>query len=135
MTALLALIVIGTISASGGSKKADDATAKTTAPDKTATVVDVKAFGDEFEANQVAAEAKYKEKYVQMTAPITNITDSGLSFQNVTTKQFSMTQISCNISDKNKVLSLKNGETVTFKGKVTDQTIGVISLTDCEVIK
>ncbi len=134
LTVVFALILISIISSAAGNKKTD-VTAKTSAPDKTATVVDVKAFGDEFEANQVAAEAKYKDKYVQLSAPISNITDTGLSFQNVTSKDFSMTQISCNISDKNKVLSLKNGESVTVKGKVTDQTIGVITLADCDLVK
>ncbi|MBW4061576.1 hypothetical protein HJC99_03350 [Candidatus Saccharibacteria bacterium] len=136
MSTILVLIVIGVIaSAAGGSKKAATSGTGGTAQPQTATVVDVKAFGDEFDANQVAAENKYKNKLVQFTAPISNITDTGLSFQNVTSKEFSTTQISCNISDKNSVLSLKNGESATVKGTVTGQTIGVIELNDCSIVK
>jgi len=131
---VLVVIIIGSSIANGG-KSGSNSGANTNSVDKTATVVDVKAFGDEFDANQVAAESKYKNKYIQFSAPISNITDSGLSFQNVTSKDFSTTQISCNISDKNAVLALKNGESVTVKGKITGQTIGVINMDDCSLVK
>ncbi len=134
MTAILALIVIGGLASAGGGSK-NTATTNTKKTAQTATVVDVKAFGDEFDANKVAAESKYKDKLVQFTATLSNITNSGLSFQNASSKEFSMTQINCNISDKNQLLSLKNGQSVTVKGIVTGQNIGVIGLNDCEVVQ
>lgn len=136
LTGILALIVIGVIAGvSGGSKSTTTADTSKTTQSQTATVVDIKAFGDEFDANQVAAESKYKDKLVQFTATISNITDSGLSFQNASSKEYSMTQISCNVNDKNALLPLKNEESVTVKGIVTGQTIGVIGLNECEVVK
>ena len=46
-----------------------------------------------------------------------------------------MTQISCGIKDKNQLLTLKNGETATVRGIVGKQTIGVIDLSNCEVVE
>lgn len=92
-------------------------------------------IADDFDGNQVAAEKKWNGTFVQFSATISNITDNGLSFYNVATKQFSATQISCHIKDSNQLLSLKNGETVTVKGIIGKQTIGVIDMSDCEVVK
>ena len=46
-----------------------------------------------------------------------------------------MAQISCHITDKQQLMSLKNGQTVTVRGNVGKQTIGVIDFNDCEVVK
>lgn len=99
------------------------------------TTITAKELADDFDGNQVAAEAKWKDKLVQFSAEITNITDTGLSFTNIGTKQYSMTQISCRIIDKQQLLPLKNGQTVTVKGTVGGQTIGVIDLKDCSVVQ
>lgn len=92
-------------------------------------------LADDFDANQVAAEAKWKDKLVEFSSEITNITDSGLSFGKVSSKEFSMTQISCRTNNKDQLLSVKNGETVTVKGIVGGQTIGVIDVKDCVIVK
>jgi len=73
-------------------------------------------------------------KLVQLSAEITNITDTGLSFS-VASKQFSMAQISCRVTDKQQPLALKNGQTVTVKGVVGGQTIGVIDVSNCSVVQ
>jgi len=52
-----------------GGKSGSNSGANTNSVDKTATVVDVKAFGDEFDANQVAAESKYKEQVHTVLCP------------------------------------------------------------------
>jgi hypothetical protein len=137
MSVLGALIVIAILgSALGGNKdKTASNTGASSTPTPAPTVVDTKAFADEFNANQVAAENKYKGKSVQLTATITNITDSGLSFQNVSSKEFDLTQIACNTTDKNQLVSVKNGQSVTVVGKVSGQTIGVIGLDDCSIVK
>ena len=91
-------------------------------------------LADDFDANQVAAEAKWKGKGVEFSAEVTNITDSGLSFSKIGSKEFSLTQISCKVVDKQQLLSLKNGQTVKVQGIVGGQTLGVIDLNDCKVI-
>jgi len=129
---IILLVIVGV--AGGGKTSQQGTTAKTEQP-QTATVVDYKAFGDEFDANQPAAEKKWGGKLIQFSAPISNITDNGLSFQNAGSKEFSLTQISCTVKDKNQLLSLQNGQQVTVKGVVGSQTIGVIGVDQCEVVQ
>jgi hypothetical protein len=58
-----------------------------------------------------------------------------LAFHDVSSKQFSITQIACRIADKNQLLPLTNGQSVTVRGKVSNQTLGVIAVDDCQVVK
>lgn len=133
---ILALIVISVISSMG--KTSQDKTGDTAIPSQTVqepTVVKAQELADDFDANQVAAENKWKGKLVQFSAEVTNITDTGLSFSKVASKQFSMAQIRCRITDKEQLLPLKNGQIVTVKGVVGGQMIGVIDVSDCSVVK
>ena len=69
------------------------------------------------------------------SSEISNITDQGISFYNVSTKEFSSTQISCNISDKDQLLIIKNGQIVKVQGVVGNQFIGVIEISDCKIVE
>lgn len=137
--------VIGAIA--GGGQKGEPSTAPTTEvkeePQKpkeqeappSPMKISARDLADNFDANQVAAEDKWKDKLVEFSAEISNITDSGISFYNVASKEFSLTQISCKISDKQQLISLKNGQTITVQGVVKGQSLGVISINDCQVVK
>lgn len=135
------LIVIGVIASAGKSGSTNPTSNSTDQkqaqqePAKEAEQVTATQIADDFDGNQVAAESKWDGRYVQFTAVVSNITDSGLSFSSIGSKQFSLAQISCKVSDKQSLLSLKNGESVTVKGTIGKQTIGVIDMTDCEVVK
>lgn len=135
----LALIVIGVISSAGKSGNSQKSGSIGTSQEKQQvqepTVIKAQELADDFDTNQVAAENKWKGKLVQFSAEVTNITDSGLSFTNVASKQFSMAQISCKVTDKQQLLPLKNGQTVTVKGVVGSQTIGVIDVSNCSVVQ
>ena len=142
LTGLLVLFIIviaGAIAGSGGSDKStSQSTAQTTSAETKPVEpmkITARELADDFDSNQVAAESKWKDKRVEFSAEITNITDTGLSFSRVASKEFSLAQISCRIKDKSQLLSLKNGQTVTVKGIVGSRTIGVIDVSDCEVIK
>jgi hypothetical protein len=146
LTGLLGLIIFGfVITAIGGGKSASTTNGTSTAQSQTSDkqaapvaspmMIKVADVADDFDANQVAAKDKWNNKLVEFSAPVANITDSGLSFQNIGTKQYSITQISCRVKDKQQLLTLKNGQTVTVKGVVGGQTIGVIDMHDCEVVK
>jgi hypothetical protein len=115
------------------------ATAKASAPAASkapaapkVTVVKAAAFADEFDANQVAAEAKYKGKIVRTTAKISNINDGRVALD-PGQAELSLTQLSCTDVPDDVVLKLKKGATVTITGKVTGQMIGVITFEDCTV--
>lgn len=56
-----------------------------------------------------------------------------MSFQGVTSEEFSLTQVACRLKDADQALALKNGSKATVVGTVGGQTIGVIELKDCVV--
>jgi len=137
------LVIIVIAAASGGSKKStstqnnNQTTTANTAeskPSPSPMKITARELADDFDSNQVAAEAKWKDKLVEFSAQISNITDTGISFSNVASKEFSLTQISCKVEDKQKLLPLKNGQTVTVQGTVGTQTIGVIEVKTCQVV-
>lgn len=104
-------------------------------PAKPIVVNKVTEIGDDFEANQVAAERKWGGKLVQFTGIVTNIKSSGVSFGKVTSK-FSLTQISCDLDDENVLATLTKGKPATVRGVVgDDQILGVIRLNECQVVR
>ncbi len=147
ITVILVLLLLGIIGSAmddndGTTKK--DTSSNLQSPPKTIQQlsqptepikIKITELADDFDANQVAAEAKWKGKFVEFSATISNITDSGISFFNVASKDFSMTQVSCQIIDKQQLMPLKNEQIVTVRGIVDDQTFGVIDIHSCEVIK
>ena len=115
-------------------------TLASTAPTQGATprVVNAKTIGDDYEANKIAAERKWNGQFVQFTSEVGNISDGfggpSVSFTKVTSK-FSFTQIVCRVTDENQLVSISKGHAATVRGVIDgDQTFGVISLKDCEVV-
>lgn len=130
------VILLGIIGVAGGNKSSTSITPNGVSPTPRQTVkITARELADAFDENQIAAEQNWGGKYVEFSAKISNITDSGLSFANVASKDFSLAQISCKIKDKQQVLSLKKEQTVTVRGVVGKQFIGVIDLSDCEVVQ
>lgn len=130
---LMVVLIVG--SALSGGDKGTTPSATTTAKKSAAvakpTSVIVSRFVNDFDENQVAAEAKWGGKYVSTKAEITNINTGVVSFANVGT-EISLTQIACKLKNEDQVLKLKKGQTVTFRGIVGDsQTFGVIEFKDC----
>lgn len=134
---LLVIIVIAAFSGGGSKEESGTSTFSETQVEevKEATKITASELADAFDENQVAAESKWKDQLVEFSAEITNITDTGLSFSNVASEDFSMTQISCKIKDKNQLMSLKNGQTVAVRGVVGTQMMGVIDLKECIVVE
>lgn len=129
---ILLLIIFGT---RGRNKSQQTSPVATPTPAPVAMQITAKQLADDFDANQVAAEANWEGKLVEFNAEITNITDTGISFGNIASKQSSLTQISCAVTDKEQLMSLKNGQMITVQGVVGKQSIGVIDVSNCKVIK
>ncbi len=131
---ILFFIVIGALSGN----KTSNTNTNTANKEPQATVAPMKItareLADDFEENQVAAESKWNNKLVEFSAKISNITDSGISFYNVASKDFSLAQISCKIKDKQQLMTIKKDQTVTVQGVVGKQTIGVIDVSDCKIV-
>lgn len=138
LTGLLALVmIIVIISVAGGGGKNEESTqpiSQKEEAEQEVIKITAREIADDFDANQVAAESKWGGKLVEFSAEISNITDSGLSFSNVASESFSMTQISCRIVEKDQLLPLKNGQVVTVRGVVGKQTLGIIDINECEVV-
>ena len=134
---IIAIVAIALLSGGGSDKGKQESKSSSSTQEQSATptAITAKELAGDFDSNQVAAEAKWKDKFVEFSAAISNITDSGLSFYNVASKEFSATQISCKIADKQQLLPLKNEQVVKVRGVVGDQTIGVIEIKNCEVVK
>ena len=140
---IVVLVIIGSLGGNNDSSKTatstEGQTTQTSPKEPTATPAPTKIaaqqIADDFDANQVAAKANWNGKLVEFSATISNITESGVSFSNVASKQFSFTQIACRVQDKSQLLPLKNGQEVTVRGTVGDQTVGVIEVKNCQIVQ
>lgn len=141
-TIVAALIAIGSAGITGTAAAAvpADLTAYTTdLPAGPPQVVNAKNIGDDYESNKIAAAQKWGGKYVQFTSKVLNISDGwggpSVSFGDVTSKAFSFTQIVCNVGDANQLVSIAKEHPATVRGVIDgDQTMGVISVKDCQVV-
>jgi hypothetical protein len=98
--------------------------------------VDTLTFIGDFDKNQLAAEEKYKDKKVKMTAYIKNISEDigGAFFLSLTPssdKYYFGTTVKCTFQNKSALTSLENGQQVTVEGIVKEQSLGIISVHDC----
>lgn len=140
------LIVIGAIA--GGGKKGTPSTtptAQTTSPTETPTAqaikVSAKDLVAEFDKNKLAAEDKYKGKYVEFAAKVKNISEDilGTPFLSLEPptddKYYVGTSLKCDFKNKDELKSLENGKVITLRGTVSEMSIGIISIKDCQVIQ
>lgn len=136
---IVLIVVIGVI-AGGGKKETTSTTEQKTQTQESVAAspspmkITARELADSFDENQVAAEAKWKDKLIEFSAPISNITDTGVSFSNIGAKEFSFTQVSCRVENKDQLLKIKNGQTVTVRGVVGTQTAGVIDVKQCTIV-
>ncbi len=143
---ILILIVLGVVGALGnGNKnieKPNSSSKKiTSVPKAKEEIIKVKIgpFIREFDKNQLAAEKKYKDKTIEVTAYINNISEDilGTPFLTLSPKpsNYFGTTVHCNFSNKDALTSLKNGELATVRGKFKTQELGLIILDKCEIVK
>lgn len=147
LTGILVLVVIGIIgSASGGSKS--NQTSTNTGNSQTAqqevkqepTVVDATTLVGEFDKNKLSANEKYKDKLVQTTGYIKNISNDVtgsyyLSLNPNNDQYYFGTTITCYFQQKDELTSLANGQSVTVQGTMQEMTLGIVAMKDCKVIK
>ena len=99
--------------------------------------VDAKSMIAEFDENQLAAE----KKLIQFTAKIINISEDimGNPFLSLAPTSASDTyfgtSIQCVFKNKEDLTTLKNGQKVTLNGEAQKQTIGIITVKNCQVVK
>jgi long-subunit fatty acid transport protein len=110
------------------------------APKRTAQAVKLAALIADFDRNQLSAEKKWGDKSVVVTGVIDNISEDVLgkpylSFENPS-DEITLTSVACYLKNVADAEKLANGETRTVQGVVDeDQSLGVIALNDCVVVK
>lgn len=156
ITGILVLFLIGLIASAGGGKNSSsgssessnkEATTKTeptTKPTEQAPakpeIVTASVLVADYDKNKLSADEKYKDKLVQTTAYIKNIS-SDITGQyylalNPTNDQYYFgTSLQCFFKDKAELTSLANGQAITIKGTMDEMSLGTIILRDCAVIK
>lgn len=89
-----------------------------------------------YESNEVAADAKYKERFVLINGEVSDIgTSFGKGVVSLETKWGSLPVLCLfNRDNKSQLVSLKKGQLVQLKGKVVGKTINV-GVSGCRVIK
>lgn len=89
--------------------------------------------------NQVAADAKYKGNIVEVTGVINSIGKDilGNPFVALNVGGYSELGIQCTFSqaDESQLTSLSSGRSVTLEGTVSGETITIVGLDGCSVVK
>lgn len=136
------LMVLGAIMGGSDNDKSGNQvseTQKETEKPKETLKVEILPFIKDFDENQLAAEEKYKDKYIEFSGYIKNISEdiTGSPFLSIypnTDQYYYGTYIQCFFEEKSDLISLKNGQKVSIQGKFSSQTLGIIVVKDCKVI-
>ena len=114
----------------------DSLTASVESP--TPIAVTARQLNEDYERNEVAADAKYVGNYVMVTGVIYSVTEAvGKYDVKLETDDFiSVTNIVCKV-DKDEeatILTLAAGDTVTVLGNVSGKSVFDINLRDCSLV-
>ncbi len=114
----------------------DSLTASVESP--TPIAVTARQLNEDYERNEVAADAKYVGNYVMVTGAIYSVTEAvGKYDVKLETDDFiSVTNIVCKV-DKDEeatILTLAAGDTVTVLGNVSGKSVFDINLRDCSLV-
>lgn len=160
LTGILVFIIIGIIGSVGGDKSTK--TANTTSDTKTDTASENKAtpvaetkqaepqqqapqitvtsatLSKEYSENEVSADAKYKDKLLEVSGKIVSISNGTFDNEMVvklSDGQYDISGAMCYMktSERDKVLTFKKGQQVTLIGTGNSATIGSPMLKDCVI--
>lgn len=92
-------------------------------------------LSEEYDANKILADQKYKGNLVEITGVINNIGKDILDtpYVSFNGKQYSLFGVQCMFSKKleGKLANLSKGQTITVRGKVSGELIGNVVVRDC----
>lgn len=110
----------------GSTAKTEDSKDKIKATEKPIeyTTYDVSELLDDLDSNAMKAENKYQDQYVEITGKLSNIDSDGKYISLVPVDdEFVIIGVQCYIKSdeqKDKVMEMSTGDTVTLRGQVTD---------------
>lgn len=116
----------------------DSTTTSTTAQTEEVMEVDYKVLYEEYMANPINADSKYKGKILKLTGTVGTI-DREIDQRTYITFDIDFlkdVRITFKKDQESKVAQLKKGQTVTIKGKCTGTLLSTtVALDDCEIIE
>ncbi|SDA79860.1 tRNA_anti-like [Butyrivibrio sp. INlla18] len=129
---LCVLIVLGIIGSAGGGSKSSNSGGSSSGTTNTEKVeekieythYDVTEMMDDLDGNAMKAQNKYKGQYIEITGRL-NVVDSDGKYISLTKAddEWAILGVTCYIKNddqKNKVMEMSIGDTVTLRGKCTD---------------
>ncbi|MFW6678829.1 OB-fold protein [Lacrimispora sp. AGF001] len=134
LTAIIVFFALGLLGSCLGSKSSETSTSgkkdsaktaveTTTEAPKTYTAYNVDDMMSDLKANALNASEKYKDQYVEITGKLSVIDSSGKYISlNPINDDFAIIGVQCYIKNddqKNKIMGMSKGNTVTLKGKIT----------------
>lgn len=93
-------------------------------------------FSNIYQANEVAADRKYKGELIKIQGPVLDISKGTFGEAVVslrTSDRWSPIRCKMDFGNKGKASNLTKGDTVTIIGKCKGMTIGTVYLEDCEI--
>lgn len=133
-TCVIACSGAGQVGQMADTKRSQTSTSSASAqPDYSTTASTLR---DAYEANEVAADERYKDKSVLVTGDVMRIGKDILDEPYVILQWHNKeiggaVQCSFSKSDNSKLAELKKGQTVYIKGKCKGLTLGTVTLSDC----
>jgi len=144
---VFAVIIIVAIAGSGDSTKNLNETGGNqegqSAAENTKTQEVIKTTGLEiseaYKANEVAADAKYKGKLVEISGTVDTIGKDILNTPYISLEGYKyaiLDKVQCMFakSDESKLIDISKGQQITLKGKVSGK-LGNIVVNDCQIVK
>jgi len=150
LTGIIVVFVLIGVASSGGDNSSTSNTSNEDSMVKEEAMVDEAMTYEEvsttemiaaFDDNQLAAEKMYKDKGVELTAKIKNISEDlmgtpFLSLEPINAEEYYFgTTVQCMFENSDDLLSVSNGESVTVQGVVKEQSIGIIVIEECKIVK
>ena len=150
--AVIILFIIAGVVLSQGSTSATTASAPATSGNTTAAAnqtatqpavapmkVTADALYSAYNQNQVAADAKYKGNMVEVTGVISSIGKDILNnpYVELGTGEYSALGIQCMFpqADESQLAGLTSGQSVTLEGTVSGETITIVEIDGCSIVK
>lgn len=138
---VVVVFVFLAIAGSGEKQKATEPTNTATPAVTQESVISVAAseLMRDYDANEVAADAKYKDKVIQTSGTITSIGKDILDTPYITLSSggnsFSSVQCMFEKSDQAELAALAKNTKITLQGRVSGKTLGNVLIRECSVVK
>lgn len=135
---LILLVLVGTTMSGSDTATVASSKEKTSAPVQEAIKVTASKLAEDYKANEVAADAKYKGNLVEVSGIIgtigKDITDT--PYVTLSIGQYEITTVQCMFgrNDQTALASLSKGQSITLQGEVSGK-LGNIIVRGCKIVQ